>query len=117
MKTHLLQALVYILLAAVLVSILVLGSEDTSMGMGFVQPDSPLPEPNPAAFEYAKQFEVSIEEAPRRLGLQFEMAELASQIAEQEPSFGGSWLQHKPDLRLFIAFASPDGEKNHQPVS
>jgi len=79
--------------------------------MGFVQPDSPLPEPNPATSEYARQFDVSMEEAQRRLDLQFEMTELASRIAEQEPTFGGSWLQHKPELRLFVAFASPDGEK------
>lgn len=68
-------------------------------------------EENPIVAKYAEAFDVSYEEALQRLELQPEMANLANQVAEGEPTYAGSWIQHEPEFRLFVAFATPNGEE------
>jgi len=73
------------------------------------------PERNPIIDEYAKIHAVSYEEAYRRLEIQSQMTKVIDRIAQAEPSYAGSWIQHQPDFRIFIAFASPDAVRILQP--
>jgi hypothetical protein len=68
-------------------------------------------EESPIVAKYAEAFDVSYEEALQRLELQPEMANLANQVADGEPTYAGSWIQHEPEFRLFVAFATPNGEE------
>ncbi|MCC6165680.1 MAG: hypothetical protein IT329_00505 [Caldilineaceae bacterium] len=67
-------------------------------------------EPNPAVVFYTKALNVSEEEAWRRLMLQGPMIEVGNKIAEAEPTYAGSWLQHEPEFRLVIALTAPEGQ-------
>jgi hypothetical protein len=59
---------------------------------------------HPVVSAYADTFGVSEAEAQRRLELQIEMMELADKLAEDDPHYAGSWIQHEPDFRLKVAF-------------
>lgn len=62
------------------------------------------------AKSYASIMGVNFEEAKRRLLLQSEISELNLQLAEKEPyTYGGLWIQHKPDFRVIVLFTH-DGE-------
>ncbi len=65
---------------------------------------------NPIITKYAEGTQVSYAEATRRLALQTEMSALANRVADGEPTYAGSWIEHKPTFRLVVAFAEPDGE-------
>jgi predicted transcriptional regulator len=59
---------------------------------------------HPVVSAYAETFNVSEREAQQRLELQVEMMELADTLAENDPNYAGSWIQHQPDFRLTVAF-------------
>lgn len=75
----------------------------------FAQADND--EPNPMVTMYAEAMGISYAEAERRLTLQAEMSVLEGQVAQGEPTYAGSWMQHQPDFRLFIGFAAPNGQE------
>lgn len=56
---------------------------------------------------YAKEFNVSIEEAARRLDLQQRIGELSALLEAEESSFAGLWIEHKPQYRVVVRFADP----------
>lgn len=66
--------------------------------------------PNPGITAYAEAFGLPYEEAERRLLLQAAMNNVESQIAQQEPSYAGSWTQHEPEFGLVVALTDPDAE-------
>jgi len=55
------------------------------------------------ATQYADFHEVSIEEAQTRLELQEEMRLLYAEI-QNDPTFGGLWLEHHPNFKVVIQF-------------
>jgi len=69
------------------------------------------PEPNFMVVEYAKLYNLSYEEAERRLQLQIEMSALEGRIIDGEPTYAGSWSQHEPEFRLIVAFTVPNGQE------
>jgi len=74
----------------------------------FAQQPAP---PSPALLQdaawYAEQFKVSLDEAVRRLSLQSEIGRLDETLTAEEPSFGGLWIEHRPQYRLVIRFKDP----------
>jgi len=68
------------------------------------------PEINPIAI-YAEGLSLSYEEAKNRLIIQDEFTDLVAKIAEKDPTFAGSWIEHEPEFRLSISFTTPNGQK------
>lgn len=64
-------------------------------------------ESNPAVDFYTQAFGVSVEEAERRLRLQYPMGLLGAEICEAEATCAGSWMQHEPVFGLVVAFTLP----------
>jgi len=55
------------------------------------------------AVEYAKDQNVSVDEAVRRLELQTDIGKLETELASGEPgTFGGLWIQHKPEFKVVV---------------
>jgi hypothetical protein len=60
---------------------------------------------------YAQHYEVSVDEALKRLKLQSAFPGLGSALENNEPAtFGGLWIQHEPEYRIVVAFTR-DGEE------
>lgn len=59
---------------------------------------------------YAEMLGLPYEEAERRLLLQAAMNEIEIKIAEAEPTYAGSWMQHAPVFGLVVAFTLPVAE-------
>ncbi|HLL40915.1 MAG TPA: hypothetical protein VK357_14820 [Rubrobacteraceae bacterium] len=79
-----------------------------------LDPDDPL---GRDAETYAKDQDVSLEEAVRRLGLQEDVSfeELQPALVENEQdTFAGLWIQHRPEYRVVVLFTR-DGEETIQP--
>jgi streptogrisin C len=62
------------------------------------------------AAAYAAQNEVSLDEAVRRLGLQAEIGRLDATLTDQEPTFAGLWVEHKPQFKLVVRFQDKSAE-------
>ncbi|HEY0142618.1 MAG TPA: PKD domain-containing protein [Thermoanaerobaculia bacterium] len=61
--------------------------------------------PGGEARSYAKEFGVSVEEAASRLALHQAIGELdAALAAEEAATFGGLWIEHKPEFRVVVRF-------------
>ncbi len=59
----------------------------------------------PLAEMYAEHFGVTVDEALHRLQLQNAFPDLEPEITKSEPeTFGGLWLQHKPEFKVIVAF-------------
>ena len=55
------------------------------------------------AAEYAKDWNISLDEAIRRLELQTTIGRLDTKLANGEPnSFGGLWIQHEPTFKVIV---------------
>jgi hypothetical protein len=72
-------------------------------------------QPNFMVVEYAKLYNLSYEEAERRLQLQIEMSALEGLIIDGEATYAGSWTVHEPEFGLVIAFAAEDGAEKLKP--
>jgi hypothetical protein len=60
-----------------------------------------------AVSDYASHFQVSAEEAQRRVRLLDEVGDLEARLeSEYRDSFAGLWVEHDPDLTLFVAVTS-----------
>jgi PKD repeat protein len=72
------------------------------------------PTPNKAliqdATSYAQENGVTVAEAVRRLSLQGAIGRLEATLEEQEPSFAGLWIEHKPEYKLVVRFQDPAAE-------
>ncbi len=71
----------------------------------------------PDTQQYAEAFNVSPEEAGRRLQIQQWLGEsgLEARLAsEQAATFGGLWIQHEPEYKIVVAFTR-DGERTLAP--
>lgn len=66
--------------------------------------------PNPAVDSYVQTFGVSVEEAERRLRLQYPMRQVGGRVCEAEPTCAGFWVQHEPVFGLVMAFTLPAAE-------
>ena len=66
---------------------------------------------HPVVAAYAEVFTVTEKEALRRLELQNEMMDLGNMLAEKESDYAGSWIQHEPEFRFFVAFTTINGEE------
>lgn len=52
---------------------------------------------------YAKDQNVSLDEAVRRLELQDDIGKLSAKLESNEPNtFGGLWIQHKPEFKVVV---------------
>lgn len=61
------------------------------------------------AAEYVKDQNVSIDEAVRRLDLQDDIGRLEAELVSGEPdTFGGLWIQHKPEYKVVINMTGGD---------
>lgn len=62
---------------------------------------------------YANEFGVSLDEAARRLNLQSAAGELGAALeAEESATFGGLWIEHKPEFRVIVRFTdTASGER------
>lgn len=70
-------------------------------------PDDPLLHD---ARQYAKVYEVEVDEALSRLRLQSALGRLnAELIAKERQTFGGLWIQHSPSYRVFAQFTQKGG--------
>lgn len=59
---------------------------------------------------YASRYNVSYEEALRRLKFQTQVGELDARLTEQEKAtFGGLYIEHKPTFRVVVKFTGADG--------
>ncbi len=59
------------------------------------------------AAEYAKDQQVSLDEAVRRLELQDDIGKFEKKLAANEPdTFGGLWIQHKPAYKVIVNMTS-----------
>jgi CheY-like chemotaxis protein len=59
---------------------------------------------------YASRYNVSYEEALRRLKFQTQVGELDARLTEQErATFGGLYIEHKPTFRVVVKFTGADG--------
>jgi hypothetical protein len=64
---------------------------------------------------YAKQFDVTVEEATERLQFQDGIGELnAALTANEADTFGGLWIEHEPDYRVVVLFTRK-GERTIRP--
>ena len=93
---------------------------------------SPAPAPTPApvspastpevseallqdASHYAADVGVDLDEAVRRLQAQGTIGELGAELeVNEQPTFGGLWIQHKPEFKVVVAFIQ-DGEETVRP--
>ncbi|MEM8532820.1 MAG: S1 family peptidase [Chloroflexota bacterium] len=65
--------------------------------------------------QYAKDMEVSLNEATSRLELQDAVGVLNAKLAEQETeTFAGMWIEHEPAYRIVVQFTE-NGEQTIQP--
>lgn len=62
------------------------------------------------ASSYAQENGVTVAEAVRRLTLQGAIGRLEATLEEQEPSFAGLWIEHKPEYKLVVRFQDPKAE-------
>jgi hypothetical protein len=62
------------------------------------------------ASSYAQENGVTVAEAVRRLTLQGAVGRLEATLEEQEPSFAGLWIEHKPEYKLVVRFQDPAAE-------
>jgi streptogrisin C len=62
------------------------------------------------AAAYAADNGVTLDEAVNRLNLQSEIGRLEGLLTEQEPSFAGLWIEHKPQYKLVVRFQDPTAE-------
>jgi streptogrisin C len=62
------------------------------------------------AAAYAAQNEVNLDEAVRRLSLQAEIGRLDATLTDQEPTFAGLWVEHKPQFKLVVRFQDKSAE-------
>lgn len=63
-----------------------------------------------SAETYASQYNVSCEEALRRLKFQRQVGELDARLTEQEQAtFGGLYIEHMPTFRIVVKFTGADG--------
>jgi PKD repeat protein len=62
------------------------------------------------ASSYAQENGVTVAEAVRRLTLQGAIGRLEAMLEEQEPSFAGLWIEHKPEYKLMVRFHDPAAE-------
>ncbi len=67
------------------------------------------------ARHYAADMGVDLAEAVRRLQAQRTIGELGADLeANEQPTFGGLWIQHKPEYKVVVAFTR-DGEETIRP--
>ena len=67
------------------------------------------------ACHYAADMGVDLPEAVRRLQAQATIGELGAELeANEQPTFGGLWIQHKPEYKVVVAFTR-DGEETVRP--
>ncbi len=67
------------------------------------------------ARHYAADVGVDLDEAVRRLQAQSTIGELGAELeANEQPTFGGLWIQHKPEFKVVVAFTR-DGEETVRP--
>jgi len=67
------------------------------------------------ASHYAADVGVDLDEAVRRLQAQDMIGELGAELeANEQPTFGGLWIQHKPEYKVVVAFIR-DGEETVRP--
>ena len=67
------------------------------------------------ARHYAADVGVDLDEAVRRLQAQRTIGELGAELeANEQPTFGGLWIQHKPEFKVVVAFTR-DGEETVRP--
>ncbi len=60
---------------------------------------------------YAADWNVSQEEAVRRLNLQDEIGKLNTTLSEQErDTFAGLWIEHQPEYRVVVRVTTPSAE-------
>ena len=104
------QGLLGILAVAVLVPLAVAaGGRDGNAGVDPAGGDAAL---RRDAASYAEDFDVSVEEALKRLRLQSEIGELDAKVAVEDAStFGGLWIQHVPDYKVKVAFTENASSK------
>ena len=63
------------------------------------------------ACHYAADVGVDLDEAVRRLQAQHTIGELGAELeANEQPTFGGLWIQHTPEYKVIAAFTR-DGEE------
>ncbi len=64
---------------------------------------------------YAKDQDVPLEEAVRRLQLQESVGKLGAELeANERDTFAGLWIEHEPEYRVVAAFTR-DGEETIRP--
>src|SRR5690606_22138878 len=64
---------------------------------------------------YAEEFQVSFDEALRRLQLQESVGQLnAALTAQERESFAGLWIQNRPEYGIIVAFTA-NGEETIRP--
>jgi hypothetical protein len=118
------------LLAALALTILVTGCVPSPMeGMPVSDAVSPTHEPTESGLDvlgpeealrwdaeaYAKQFDVTVEEAIERLQFQDGIGELNAALqANEADTFGGLWIEHEPDFRVVVLFTR-QGEHTLRP--
>ena len=67
------------------------------------------------ARQYAADVGVDLDEAVRRLQAQRTIGELGAELeANEQPTFGGLWIQHEPEFKVVVAFTR-DGEETVRP--
>ncbi len=67
------------------------------------------------ARHYAAGMGVDLDEAVRRLQAQRTIGELGAELeANEQSTFGGLWIQHKPEFKVVVAFTL-DGEETVRP--
>ena len=67
------------------------------------------------AQSYASDYDVTLQEAKRRLGLQESAGALQADLLSNESStFGGLWIQNEPDFKIVVRFTQ-DGESTVRP--
>ena len=79
-----------------------------------LDPDDPLVQD---AKMYAKDQDVPLEEAVRRLQLQESVGKLGAELeASERDTFAGLWIEHEPEYRVITAFTR-DGEQTIRPYA
>jgi len=66
----------------------------------------------PGAGELARVYNVPLQEAARRIGLQGRISNLVAQLqGGSDPEFAGVWIQHQPSFKVVIAYTHPTEAK------
>jgi hypothetical protein len=66
----------------------------------------------PGAHFLAGEYNISLADAVRRIGLQDKISDVISQLQSgSDPEFAGVWIQHQPAFRLVIAYTNPSEAK------